>query len=118
MRLVRSDIQKLVFIEGFLLFSIDFRALLMLYFSVIMPICASAEGIMLDYAPIVGLCQMLTPRVHLCQNYARHTADDPKLDLEGPVERRPCRCRSMRKGRRGRMEGQRIPSRAASHMRR
>ena len=34
-RLVRSDIQKLVFIECFLLFSIDFRALLMLYFSVI-----------------------------------------------------------------------------------
>ena len=36
---------------------------------------------MLDYAPIVGLCQMLTPRVHLCQNYARHPAEDPIPDL-------------------------------------
>ena len=32
---VRCDIHKLVFIEGFLLFSIDFGALLSLYFSVI-----------------------------------------------------------------------------------
>ena len=36
---------------------------------------------MLDYAPILGLCQMPTPRVHLCQNYARHPAEDPKNPL-------------------------------------
>ena len=61
----------------------------MLYFSVIMPICASAEGIMLDYAPIVGLCQMLTQGVHLCQNYARHPADDPsRRAVTWPVQRR------------------------------
>ena len=34
-------------------------------------------GILLDYAPIVGLCQMPSPRVHLCRNYAGHPAEDP-----------------------------------------